>query len=194
MRSNRLCIAATTAALALCSTAAMAQPATDNTGASSTGTSSQAATGGSGQFVTQERQDQWRASKVVGLNVYNNNNEKIGSIYDLLTSRDGTIETAVLSVGGFLGIGTKYVGVSFKALQWSDTAVPSTSASNTGTSPGTTGAGAPTTSGTSATNPPAAQQNTKRDYPDHAVIDMSKDQLNNAPTFQFIGESGQSGK
>ena len=30
-------------------------------------------------------QGDWRASKVVGLNVYNDNNESLGSIIDLLT-------------------------------------------------------------------------------------------------------------
>src|SRR5689334_21381081 len=45
----------------------------------------------------------WRASKVVGLNVYNNNNDNIGSINDLLMDKNGAIKAAVIGVGGFLG-------------------------------------------------------------------------------------------
>ncbi|HWG71523.1 MAG TPA: PRC-barrel domain-containing protein, partial [Steroidobacteraceae bacterium] len=45
-------------------------------------------------------QGDWRTSKVVGLNVYNDNNESIGSIDDLLTDKSGNIKVAVISVGG----------------------------------------------------------------------------------------------
>ena len=47
----------------------------------------------------------WRASKVVGLNVYNDNNQSIGSINDLLMDKSGNIKAAVIGVGGFLGVG-----------------------------------------------------------------------------------------
>src|SRR6267142_2063739 len=36
-------------------------------------------------------QGNWRASKVVGLSVYNDNNESLGSINDLLMDKDGNI-------------------------------------------------------------------------------------------------------
>src|SRR6202041_3624632 len=49
-------------------------------------------------------QGDWRTSKVVGLSVYNDNNESIGSINDLLTDKSGTIKAVVLGVGGFLGV------------------------------------------------------------------------------------------
>ena len=37
----------------------------------------------------------WRASKVVGLNVYNEKNENVGSINDLLMDKSGSIKAAV---------------------------------------------------------------------------------------------------
>ena len=37
-------------------------------------------------------QGDWRASKIVGLNVYNDQNESIGSINDLLTDKNGSIK------------------------------------------------------------------------------------------------------
>jgi hypothetical protein len=46
-------------------------------------------------------QGDWRASKVVGLYVYNDNNQNIGSINDLLTDRSGNIKAVVIGVGGF---------------------------------------------------------------------------------------------
>jgi len=61
-----------------------------------------------------------RASKVVGSAVYNDHDEKVGSIDDLLIGKDGKI-SAVLSVGGFLGMGTKYVEVPYSELTFGNT-------------------------------------------------------------------------
>ena len=60
----------------------------------------------------------WRTSKVVGLNVYNDNNENIGSINDLLTDKSGNIKAAVISVGGFLGMGAHLVAVPFDKMKF----------------------------------------------------------------------------
>jgi sporulation protein YlmC with PRC-barrel domain len=55
---------------------------------------------------------QMRASKVVGASVYNDKNEAIGSVDDVLMSDgDHKAGTAVISVGGFLGMGSKLVSV-----------------------------------------------------------------------------------
>jgi hypothetical protein len=48
----------------------------------------------------------YRSSKVVGSSVVNDANETIGKIDDLLVSSDGKQPYAVLSIGGFLGVGT----------------------------------------------------------------------------------------
>lgn len=53
----------------------------------------------------------YRTSKVVGATVVNDANEKIGIIDDLIVTKDGSVPYAVISVGGFLGVGTKYVVV-----------------------------------------------------------------------------------
>src|SRR5476651_2592461 len=60
----------------------------------------------------------WRASKIVGLNVYNDNNESLGSINDLLTDKSGNIKATVISVGGFLGVGTRLVAVAFDKIKF----------------------------------------------------------------------------
>ena len=49
----------------------------------------------------------WSASKLVGLNVYNDQNEKLGDISEILVDKSGKVEGVVIGVGGFLGIGQK---------------------------------------------------------------------------------------
>jgi hypothetical protein len=58
--------------------------------------------------------------KVIGTNVVNNANETIGEISDLLVSDDGKQPYAVLSVGGFLGMGTRLVVVPYDTLKFVD--------------------------------------------------------------------------
>jgi sporulation protein YlmC with PRC-barrel domain len=61
--------------------------------------------------------DEFRTSKIVGSKVYNNANENIGSVEDIVIKPDGSMDEVVLSVGGFLGIGDKYVSVPFSDLK-----------------------------------------------------------------------------
>jgi PRC-barrel domain len=58
----------------------------------------------------------WRASKTIGSSVYNDQNQQIGSIDDLVLSNDNKVTLAILSVGGFLGIGSKLVAVPYDHL------------------------------------------------------------------------------
>src|SRR5450631_2345698 len=62
----------------------------------------------------------YRASKVIGSNVLNDANETIGKIDDLLVTRDGKEPYAVLSIGGFLGMGTHMVVVRYDSLKFAD--------------------------------------------------------------------------
>lgn len=56
-------------------------------------------------------QTAYRSSKVIGSSVYNEQNETVGKIDDLLISSDGKTPFAVLSVGGFLGMGDRLIVV-----------------------------------------------------------------------------------
>ena len=58
----------------------------------------------------------YRTSKVVGSTVYNEANETVGTIDDLIVTPSETVPFAVLSVGGFLGMDSKYVVVPFSSL------------------------------------------------------------------------------
>jgi hypothetical protein len=59
----------------------------------------------------------YRSTKVVGSAVYNEANERIGSIDDLIVTTKESVPYAILSVGGFLGIDTHYVVVAMTALE-----------------------------------------------------------------------------
>ncbi|QET02173.1 MULTISPECIES: PRC-barrel domain-containing protein [Cupriavidus] len=53
----------------------------------------------------------WRASKMIHTDVYNEKNEKIGRVDDLIVAPDGSLSTAVIDVGGFLGVATHRVAI-----------------------------------------------------------------------------------
>jgi sporulation protein YlmC with PRC-barrel domain len=80
------------------------------------GPTSTAATASAPKYLTADHQV--RASKVVGASVYNDQNQSIGSVDDvLMTDSDHKAGTAVISVGGFLGMGSKLVSVPFDQLK-----------------------------------------------------------------------------
>jgi len=62
----------------------------------------------------------YRASKVIGSSVVNDANETIGKIDELLVRSDGKQPYAVLSIGGFLGVGTHLVVVPYETLKFAD--------------------------------------------------------------------------
>lgn len=58
------------------------------------------------------------SSSIVGTKVYNNNGDSLGDIKDLMIDpSDGHVNYAVLSFGGFLGIGDKYFAVPLEAFR-----------------------------------------------------------------------------
>lgn len=58
----------------------------------------------------------YRTSKVVGSKVYNDANETVGTVDDLIVTPSDKVPFAILSVGGFLGMGTKYIAIPFSSL------------------------------------------------------------------------------
>src|SRR3712207_6623732 len=89
---------------ALVSAPALAQTSGSTTSGSGSSTtmSSGSTSGGSmssGNWMTQEQPGQWRASKLEGLDVYNNNNEKVGDISEVLVDQSGKIQAVVIGVG-----------------------------------------------------------------------------------------------
>ena len=120
------------------------------------------------QTQTASDKGQWQASKLIHMNVYNAQNEKIGDIKELMLDKSGKVNTVAIGVGGFLGMGERDVAVKFDQLKWSNDP-PKSASSAAGTTTGSA----------------QSQANRDRNYPDHAVLDATKDQLKAMPQFDY---------
>ena len=174
-------------AIALLSTALM-------TGLASAQTSTTATTDKASSAMM-HNEGQWRSSKLIGVDVYNEANEKIGNIEELILDKSGKVEHVVLGVGGFLGMGEHSVAVAFDKLKWVNEPVRSTTASTApaGTAPSTNvdsnartaadGTVKTTTGAATTTTRPVRATNEW--YPDHAVLNATKDQLKAMTQFKY---------
>ena len=119
MSRIRLPCAATTALLAavLAVPAALAQPAASTRPPPNAGGTAAAPVE---MGRPQRAHGGWRSSRIVGAIVYNDHDERIGTVDDLIVGQDGTISKAVLSVGGFLRIGAKLVAVPYDRLRFEE--------------------------------------------------------------------------
>ena len=59
----------------------------------------------------------YRSSKIVGSSVVNDANQTVGTVDDILITPTGQAPYVIISVGGFLGMGTRYVALPFTALK-----------------------------------------------------------------------------
>jgi sporulation protein YlmC with PRC-barrel domain len=126
----------------------------------------------------------WRASKMVGLNVYNDKNESLGSINDMLTDKSGNIKAVVIGVGGFLGVGEHLVAVPIDKVKFVNEPVAYTSSNAApGAGGGAGGARPGSTTTTGAATAPASKPNPW--YPDHAMFSATKDQLKSMTEFKY---------
>jgi sporulation protein YlmC with PRC-barrel domain len=64
----------------------------------------------------------WRVSKLLRAEVRNDKSEKIGKIDDVVVAPDGTLTTAVIEIGGFLGMGAHRVMIPVRQLVFSEKA------------------------------------------------------------------------
>jgi hypothetical protein len=129
-----------------------------------------------GQFITEQSSGEWLGSKLIGLNVYDPQNNKIGGVDQLLVDRSGNIEGVVIGVGGFLGVDQKDVALPFKSLNWVSHPVANSDKATTG-------------SNVSAENSSSKATDAAKGYPDHAVLDMTKSALKDAPNFHYTGDT-----
>ena len=93
-------LALITASLALLATPVLAQTSTTTVGAAPA----------NAKYATVSKEEMF-SSKLKGLNITNQANETVGEITDLAFKND-KIAAMILSVGGFLGMGERYVAVS----------------------------------------------------------------------------------
>ncbi len=91
----------------------MQSPASNGTmNSSGSAASTQGQTTSGEKFVTTQSPDQWLASKFKGTDVVGSDDKKIGDVSDILFDKSGKIEAFVVSVGGFLGMGSKDVAIA----------------------------------------------------------------------------------
>lgn len=174
-------------AMALLGSALICAPAIAQTSPSS---------GAAGSSMTQIQPGQWRASQMEGLDVYNQNNEKIGDISEMLVDQSGKIQAVVIGVGGFLGIGERDVAIPFEQVKFVNEprATAATGTMGTGgtapgttttTAPSTTGSTAGTTGSTTGSTATTGADTARRTGPDHAMVNMTKEQLQGMPEFRM---------
>ncbi len=125
----------------------------------------------------------WRASKLFGLDVYNGQKEKVGDINEVLLDQSGKVTGFVIGVGGFLGMGEHDVLVAFDQIKFVNEPVKANTAS-TAPRPGSTTGAAPGSTMPSTTTS-ASNSDASKWYPDHAVIQATKDQLKAMPQFKY---------
>lgn len=123
----------------------------------------------------------WRASKLMGLDVYNEANEKLGDVNELILDKDGKVDAVVIGVGGFLGMGEHDIAVTMDKLKFVEEPVRTSSTSTTTRETTTGAATAPATTSTTTTRTSNASDWT----PDHAVMSGNKDQLKALPQFKY---------
>ena len=127
----------------------------------------------------------WRASKLIGLNVYNDQNEKLGDISEILLDKSGKVDGVVIGVGGFLGIGKHDIMVQLDKLKFVNEPVKTTTSANPSS---TTGSAPGGSMSRPATSPSASASATKTNkwYPDHAVLSgATKESLKSMAEFKF---------
>ena len=128
-----------------------------------------------GYFVRTSRPHQWRTSKLIGVDVYGTEGEKIGDVVEILIDSDGN-EVVVLGIGGFLGIAGREIAVPFKAVDWRFGEPPkpkNQEGSSSGPSAGADASARKTV------------DNTRRGYPDFAFLGATKEGLKAAPEFKY---------
>ena len=122
--------------------------------------------------------EMWRSSKLIGLNVYNDQDSSRHS--EILLEKSGKVDFVVIGVGGFLGIGQQDIMVEMSKLKFVDEPVRISTPPQPGSA----------TTGT-ATRPPTATTTTtpttkSKWYPDHAVLSgATKESLKNMAEFKY---------
>ncbi len=66
----------------------------------------------SANVISAQKPDQWLASKFKGTDVLGSDNQKVGDVSDILFTKDGKVDAFIVSVGGFLSVGSKEIALA----------------------------------------------------------------------------------
>jgi sporulation protein YlmC with PRC-barrel domain len=67
--------------------------------------------------AVQIKSNEMRASKIIGSSVYDAQNQKLGTVQDLVIAKGGEIDKVIVDVGSFLGMGGKNVAVKMSDIK-----------------------------------------------------------------------------
>lgn len=166
--------------------AAIAQTASPNPPSSTTAPAASTATKAAETNLA--GQGKWRASKLMGVDIYGPDDKKVGDVTEVILDKTGKIEMVTVGVGGFLGIGSKDVAIPFDQVTWSDQPMAAAAPAPAAGAPtgGAAGTGTAGTAGGMASAPASASASrAPMMYPDHGKITMTKEQLTAAPAVSY---------
>jgi sporulation protein YlmC with PRC-barrel domain len=129
------------------------------------------------------KSNQWRASKLIGVNIYNEQNEKLGDISEIILDPAGKVTGYVIGVGGFLGMGQHDILVEPSKIKFVNEPIRATTTSSNNPPAGNPPAGAPTNTRNVSSTPARAAN--EQWYPDHGVLNATKDQLKSMQQFKY---------
>lgn len=117
------------------------------------------------EYVTKQSASDWTAQALIGRSVQNENGETLGEVNNVILNEKGNVVAVTIGVGGFLGLGEKDVGVPFDALKFRDEDALEKKADAD------------------------SAEDVEDDREDTViVIDATKEQLEAAPSFVWLGE------
>lgn len=183
---SKLLIAAMMSTALVGTAVAQSSTAPSTSPPSATAPSTTAPSSKADKLASTSTEGDWRATKLVGVNVYNDANEKLGAISDLILDKEGKIAKVVIGVGGFLGMGEHNIAVNYDQLKWVNEPVKTTTSDARSPSAGGAGSMGTGMTGGGSTVGSARSAPAKVWYPDHAVLSgASKDQLKAMPAFNY---------
>ena len=126
----------------------------------------------------------WRSSKLIGVKIYNEQNERLGDINEIILDPAGKAMGYVVGVGGFLGMGEHDILVEPAKIKFVNEPVRTTAAPPTNPNTSATKTDAAPTNTRPVSNTPARSAS-EQWYPDHGVLSATKDQLKAMPQFKY---------
>jgi putative membrane protein len=125
-------------------------------------------------YVTEQSASDWTAQALIGRSVQNENGETLGEVNNVILNEKGKVVAVTIGVGGFLGLGEKDVGVPFDALKFRDEDAMEKKADN---------------DDADDVDETASAEDAEEAHDDMViVIDATKEQLEAAPSFVWLGE------
>lgn len=142
----------------------------------------------SGEFVASQNDTDWLSSDIVGQSVRNSQGDALGDIKNIVVNEEGSVVAVVIGVGGFLGIGQKDVAVPYDALEFKE--APKLAATTSTPPAGSPPSASPMAGGGDQAQRPAAAPENPQDNM-MIVLNTSKEQLEAAPQYKYIGEEAE---